>query len=403
MAEESVMDAVNAALEGKVQTAPKEPVTEEEVLEEGQEVEGGEGTEEEVTEEEGTEDEEAGEGEEEATGEEATGEEAKPETIEALAAEAAKLGIDVRDKGKFKSKEQLAAEITAKKAEAPKLDAAGKPIVEAKPKKAADPINDPIDKTLKVETQQRIRTLIDRTRDAEEKATSAQQNFDYLVNGVKATGATPDQYHETLNWLACFNSPDPAKQAIALEQIEQLADRLSTMLGKERTVVDPLAAHPDLLAAVNAGQATRKFATETARLRNGTTMRQEINTAATQQQQQEQAAAAEKEQARVDLNTLETSLRASDKDYDRKKAIILPMLKVVFARVRPAEWQAEFQRIYKEAKVQPRVAPVRKVIPAQQSLRANKSGQGAGGGTPQKTEPKTGLDVINAALAGMGK
>lgn len=398
MAEESVMDAVNAALEGKVQTAPEEPVTEEEVVAEGEQPEGEELPEGESTEEEVAEGEEAAEGEETATGEEA-----KPKTTEELAAEAAKLGIDVRDKGKFKSKEQLAAEIEAKKAEAPKLGADGKPVVEAKVKKALDPINDPIDKTLKVETQQRIRTLIDRTRDAEDRATSSQQNFDYLVNGVKATGATPEQYHDTLNWLACFNSQDPAKQAVALEQIEQLADRLSTMLGKERTVVDPLSAHPDLLAAVNAGQTSRKFATETARLRNGTTMRQEINTAATQQQEQAQAQAAEKEQARVDLNALEISLQASDKDYDRKKAIILPMLKVVFSRVRPAEWKGEFQRIYKEAKVQARVAPVRKGVPAQQSLRANKSGNGAGGGTAVKTEPKSPLDVINAALSSMPK
>src|SRR5882724_10589545 len=127
MAEKSVMDEVNAAL-GDALSEEEAPAIE-------------------TLEEEGLEEEAAGEeteGEEEAAGEETEGEEdeEKPE------GEVGPNGERERNAdGTWKA--------------AAKLDKDGKPIVE--PKKA-DPVNDPIPKDLKKDTQDRIRTLIDTTK-----------------------------------------------------------------------------------------------------------------------------------------------------------------------------------------------------------------------------------------------
>lgn len=406
MAEESVMDAVNAALAG---TVPEPEQTDEVIVDENADGSGDAG---EVSGDELGDIAAKPEGEE---GETPEGEESA-EGVEAeapdLAAEAELLGVSKRNAdGTFKSKEKFAADVAAAKAtetaragtKAPagKPDAAAAAAAKAG-KKAADPINDPIPADLKQETQQRIRTLIDRTKASEEKATQVQQNFDYLVQGVQSTGASPEQYGETLSWLSLFNSGDPKQQEKALEIIEDVADRLATMVGKERKVADPLAAHLDLQQAVAKGQLTAQYAKEVARSRNQGAFRQELQSHASVQQQQEQAAATEKETARTDLNSLEESLKATDPLYEQKKAAILPTLKVVFPTIRPSQWKETFTKLYREARVVPRIA-IRRPVVTGQPMRANKSGAATGGGNPQKQEPKTPMDVMNAALASVGK
>lgn len=400
MADPTVMDAVNAALEnGGVSSEGAEDTTDEELVEGGDTgTEGGETEESEVEPEDGEESEGAegdsadGDGDEEG---------AVAPTLTELAAEAEKLGISVRDKGKFKSAETLAAEIAAAKEAAPKVGKDGKPIVE-KAKKEADPLNDPIDKGLKVETQQRIRTLIDRTKAAETERDTATGNFAQIIRGIEVTGTTPEQYGETLSFLQLFNSGDPVQQGQALELIESLADRLATMLGKERAVSDPLVAHADLTAAVKAGHITRALALETARLRNGTTMRTTMATDANNAQREQQRIEQVKAQGKQDLDGLEKELRASDPQYDAKLAIILPSVQAAFRRIPPNEWKAEFQRIYREAKIG--FVPQRRPVPKNQPNRANKSG-GSGGAAPKGGEsaPTDMMGALNAALARGGK
>lgn len=397
MAGESVMDAVNAALSGN--NPPDEPA-DEVVADEVPDTGANEGALANLGDA-ATDEQPEGEVEETAEGEV----EGEVEQAPDLAAEAELLGVSKRRAdGTFKSKEQFEADVAAAKAaetakagtKAPGSAAAKTPV----PKKAADAINDPIPADLKQETQQRIRTLIDRTKGAEEKAAETQQNFDYLVQGVQATGASPEQYGETLSWLSLFNSGDPKQQASALEIIEDVADRLATMLGTDRKVADPLAAHLDLQAAVKGGQITQQLAKEMARQRNQGAFRQELTQAQSQRQQQQNQAAQEKETARVDLNTLEESLRASDPLYDKKRAAIMPTLKVMFPQLPPSKWKDTFTKLYREARVAT-AQPIVRRTPVNQPLRANK---GAGAGTAAgagAAQPKSAMDVINAALGSM--
>lgn len=336
----------------------------------------------------------------------AEGAEPPAQTAAELAAEADKLGISKRRAdGQFKSKDELAAEIAAAKTGDGKGD---KPADRKDTPKKSDPVNDPIDKTLKPATQERIRTLIDRTKEAEGRAEKAAQDFNYLVQGVQATGASPEQYHETLSWLSLFNSADPAQQRQALELLEVTADRLATMLGVDRQVSDPLKQHPDLQAAIQGGKITREYAQEMARNRNQGQLRTQLTTAATEEQNRAAAAAKEVSDARAGLNELEAQLSASDPQYEAKKAAILPTLKVLFPSIRPAMWKDAFTKAYREVQIQ---APARQQVrrvPAQQPLRAgrNPAGAGAGGSgnlAAAPEGPKSAMDAVNQALARMGR
>src|SRR6202041_2426975 len=150
MPEENVLDAVNAAL-GDAIDAPAEteevatPEVETPAEESDTETSEGDSSAEES-------DSEAEETDEEA---EARGAERNPD-------------------GTFKKKEPAAEEKPAEK-----------------PKK--DPINDPIPENLKKDTSERIRSLIDTAKTVTAERDTIKKDFDYLINGVQATGATPAQ------------------------------------------------------------------------------------------------------------------------------------------------------------------------------------------------------------------
>lgn len=326
------------------------------------------------------------------------GEVAEPPKYADLVTEGAKLGVSQRHAdGRIKSAVELATEIAAKKGD-------GKAGEAKAGAKQPDAVADPIPKDAKLETQQRIRTLIDRTKEAETRATEAQQNFDYMVNGLQAVGATPEQYGETLSFLALFNSQDVKQQGQALEILEGMADKLSTFLGIERKSTDPLAAHPDLQQALAKREITPTLAKEVARQRNQGTFRTEINTAAANSQQQQQTAQREFQTARADLNTLETSLKATDPLYARKKAQIVPILKPLFAKLAPSQWKATFEEAYRSVRVAA-MPPRRQQVPVHQPLRAGKnpagSGASASGGTGMASGsgPKDIMEAVNAALS----
>jgi|SRR5580700_1533233 hypothetical protein len=263
-----------------------------------------------------------------------------------------------------------------------------------------DPITDPIPKDLKPETQERIRTLISRTKEAEEKGAAVSKDFDYMINGIKATGTTPEQYGELLSWMSLFNSGNPEQQGKALEILDNMADRLAMLIGKERNIGDAMTNHPDLRDAVAKGQITAQYAKEIARTRNGQTFRQEITTQEQQRQQQIQQQTQEKQGAITSLNELEASLKATDPQYEAKKAQLLPILKPIFANLPPAQWRAQFEAAYRRVTI---AAPQR--VPKNQPMRGGRAA-GAGGGKGSgnmATEPGSMLDAVNAALDGMGK
>ena len=350
MSEENVMDAVNAAL-GDAPEAPEETEELETPEPEGEETETPES-----------------EGEPEG--------EAEPEAEE-TDEEAEARGAERNPDGTFKKKEAVEE----------------KP--PEKPKK--DPINDPIPENLKKDTAERVRSLIDMAKTVTAERDKIKTDFDYLIQGVQGTGATPAQYGETLSWLALFNSRDPAQQEKALELVESVAERLATLLGKERVVGDPLGAHPDLKDAVAKGQITAQYAKEIARTRNGQQFRTELQTGAQNEQDRQAQAQREEAQGRNDLAQLEQTLMASDPQYAQKKALLVPALKPIMAQIPWSQKAAKFTEAYRALQLPSAAARPATSNPKNQPLRPKNP---AGG---QAKAPSSMLEAISGALGSMGK
>jgi hypothetical protein len=261
--------------------------------------------------------------------------------------------------------------------------------------KKPDPVNDPLPKDLKKETSERMQSLIKTVKDKDVELTQVRTDFDTIINGIKASGSTPEQYGEAISWLSLFNSPEPASRMKAYELVNDVADRMATMLGIDRTVPDLLAQHPDLKASVAANQITAKYANEIARTRNAQKFTGQINDTQRQQQQTQAQAAAEDAQARTDLNTFDVEMRAKDPLYDQKRALIVPILRTTFKLIPKAQWAATYKQAYAEAKVKPKGAVTKAPT---QPLRGNKNP--AGGQARQATSM---MDAINGALASVPK
>ena len=266
--------------------------------------------------------------------------------------------------------------------------------------KKPDAINDPIPKDLKQETRERMQTLINTARELTTERDTIRNDFSTFVGGLQAANVSPEQYGETLSWLSLFNSGDPVQQEKALELVEGVADRLATMLGKERKVGDLLQGHADLLTAVQSKQITKEYAMEIARTRNQQGFQRQLATNATTQQQQAAARTQELNTARSDLHTLEETLRQTDPNYERKKAILVPVLKPIMKALPPSQWKAKFLEAYNQVKLGGGLNSGRKPgkggVPKNQPMRAGK--QPAGG---QARTASSALDAMNGALANM--
>lgn len=318
-----------------------------------------------------------------------------------LVKEGGKLGISKHNTdGTIKSAKQLAAEIDAHKKGG---DAAGKGKQQQGAQKEPDPINDPIPKDVSQQTQQRMRTLIDTVRQETERATVAEGNFNDMMGGLQAANVTPEQYGETLSFLALFNSGDAAQQGKALDILEDMADKLSTLIGKERRSSDPLERHQDLIAEVRANKLSVERAREIARHRNQGAFRTELQNSAQATQRAEAQRTADLNTARTALNARGVELSKSDPLFMRKRAAIAPALKEAFKDLPPSKWLGAFNRAYAAVKVS---APARRQVPVQQPLRAGKNPAGSGANAKGATGgndggPKTMADAINQALAEM--
>lgn len=263
-------------------------------------------------------------------------------------------------------------------------------------KKKPDPINDPIPKDLKQETSERIRSLIKIAKDKEAEATQVRGDFDTIINGIKASGSTPEQYGEAISWLSLFNSPKIEDRKTAYELVENVAERLATLLGIDRQLQDPLAGHPDLQAAVKANPASAVMAKEIARNRNAAKFTGEIHQGVQKQQQTAEQAKQEHEAAKTALNAFDAEMRSKDPLYDAKRKIIVPILQPLFKTLPKTQWAQAYKDAYARVRVQPKNKGGT-VKPAKgQPLRGGK--QPAGG---QSRQPSSAMEAMNAAIAGL--
>lgn len=263
-------------------------------------------------------------------------------------------------------------------------------------KKPPDPINDPIPKDLKKETSERIQSLIKTTKDVTAERDQVRNDFDTIINGIKASGSTPEQYGELISWAQLFNSPEPASRMKAYELVNEVADRMATMLGIDRAVADPLTGHADLIAAVKANPASAGMAKEIARTRNAQKFTGQINDSQRQSQQTLEQRQQEDAQARTELNAFDKEMRGKDPLYDQKRAQIVPILQETFKLIPKSKWAQAYKDAYSKVKVQPKGKTTTKL--GQQPLRANKNPAGG-----QTRQPASMMEAINGALASVPK
>lgn len=262
--------------------------------------------------------------------------------------------------------------------------------------KKLDPINDPIPKDLKKETSERMQSLINTAKTLTAERDQVRTDFDTIINGIKAAGASPEQYGEVISWMSMFNKgPGDPGFKTAYELVESVADRMATLLNLDRSAPNPLMQHPDLQAAVTAGQITAKYAGEIARTRNATTFKTELSNGQRQQQQTQDQAAQEEATARAGLTAFETEMRTKEPElYELKKAQIIGPLRAVMKQLPKVQWLPTYQAAYANARVKPQGRPA--VRNTQQPLRANKNPAGGQGSAATSM-----MDAVNGALASM--
>jgi len=79
---------------------------------------------------------------------------------------------------------------------------------------------------------------------------------------IQATGASPEQFGNVLNYLTAINSGDPAQMGKAYEAMQAELAWLGKQLGKPAPGYDPLADHRDLQAQIEQGTLSREAAQE---------------------------------------------------------------------------------------------------------------------------------------------
>lgn len=260
---------------------------------------------------------------------------------------------------------------------------------------APDPVNDPIPASLKKETQERIKSLIGIAKEAQ---THTQQR-DEIVSRITETGATPEQYANTLGFLKLYNSDNVEERKTALQVARGIVRELSVELGEGSA--DLLASHDDLKADIEAGTITEARAVEIATAREKTKLANDRKAAKDETETQQQTMNRLLEQGKTDLNNLEEVLKASP-EYTELRPKYVAILKPILKRTHPSEWGTVARETYAAVKANftpaPVTTPTTTTPPKNQPLRAK---QGAGGGTGKKSEVKSALEAIDAAILGM--
>ncbi len=206
--------------------------------------------------------------------------------------------------------------------------------------------------------------------------------YEELTGYIAATGATPEQYDQALNYLKLVNSPNIADRKACLAFMQQEIKALAISLGEAVPGVDLLADYPDLQQQVADGGISQQHAEELAAARSRSAHVQTV----TERTQQQQVAYQRAVQAGAkELNDLEAELRAADPQFEARRAQVVAKLKPEMGRIPPAKWASTFQREYIKLATAQAAAPVaapaaKPAIPARQPLRGSNP---AGGAAPK--------------------
>lgn len=264
--------------------------------------------------------------------------------------------------------------------------------------KKLDHVNDPIPAQVSERTRERITSLVGTIKTQE----SELKNQGDLIASIQDTGASAEQFAETIQFLRNVNSNDPEALEAAYKQMKGAIRAISVRMGKAVPEADLLADHPDLAQKVKFGQMTDADAREMAVHRERAKIGQDSLVRTRDQAKEQQTFTKDKAEAITALNTLGRELRARDGAlYEARFAAMTPILTEKFKTLPPKQWEAEFHREYNLSKAKaavPKVDPVVPAVPAKQQPIRPVSPAGGAGGAPVK-EPKSLAEAINFGIA----
>lgn len=231
---------------------------------------------------------------------------------------------------------------------------------------------------------------------------------DGLIGMVMETGASPEQYGKSLDYLTLVNRAVAGDAAAGEKAFDLLSSELADLakaLGKEVPgVFDPLADYPDLQAEVEAEDITRKRALEIAAQRTRDANAQRVQAHA----QQQQGANAEVEAGRQALIAFDEAMAKADAQYAAKRPALNAAVAEIRQRFHPSQWAA--QAAIALARIpSPTAAPAAPTPPAAPAAPAARPAPGpmrAGAVRPQLTldtdDPLAALEQGIAAASGGG-
>ncbi|MGH3800058.1 MAG: hypothetical protein ACRDTD_08005, partial [Pseudonocardiaceae bacterium] len=189
-----------------------------------------------------------------------------------------------------------------------------------------------------------------------------------MVKMVTETGTTPEQYGMALDYLGLISKAQSGHMPSAQQAYDVMSKELAVlaqMLGKEVPGVhDPLAAHADLLAEVQAGDLPRARALEIA----STRAQGQYSSAAQRQQQEQEQAAQQAEQAGIKwLQQFDVKARAQDPAYAAKRPALDAAVAQIRSTMHPSQWPEATALAYANiaAPAPVAAAPATQAAPAQ--------------------------------------
>lgn len=182
-------------------------------------------------------------------------------------------------------------------------------------------------------------------KEKDEALTRVTTEHQEVMGYIKETGASPQQFADSLEYLRLVNSPNPADKEAALNIMQREIASLARIIGKPVPGVNMLEGHDDLIADVGAGRLSMERAAEIAAGREQRAFQQRQAQGAQQAQRETQAIAQARETARSQLNALDQVLR-SDPHYAQKRKIVTEQMRPVFAQIHPTQWAAAFKNAW---------------------------------------------------------
>ena len=276
----------------------------------------------------------------------------------------------------------------------PKPEAKAEP--EPEPEKEKRPSDEfgGLPKDAKQETRERFEAMRSRYDELHGKYEAEVERNTAMVEVVKRTGATGEQFDATLQYLGARNSNNPALLEQAYNIIKAEYEEISKKLGKSVPgLVDPLADQADLLEAVESGEISRKHAEELAAARTTRKLQDGFSATQTESQQKEQVLAAGY-QAISDLGKrIRTENPAK---YNAHVEVLKSIARLVENSGRdPREWAGIIEAEYSKL---PDVAPAPAPKPKTPVPIRPTGLTGAPGGSRAHKEPGTAMEALDMAL-----